>query len=139
MPFKRVMWLGLALCAAGCVGGGEQTKQADAVTQRFIDALDAKAYPAAYAEVSPEFKATMSEDLFEGFVKRIDRKLGPCQAPVKDGNWRVNATTNGYFRDQGYTRACAKGTLQISVNVVVRGGEAKILGYRATSPLLLTD
>jgi hypothetical protein len=81
----------------------------------------------------------MSPDLFAGLMQRISRKLGDCQAPSTTFDWHVNATQNGFFRTQGYTRKCANGELGESVTMVVRNGTAKLAGYYARSPLLLTD
>jgi hypothetical protein len=137
--FKR-----LAICVAlvslttGCVGG-EDSKKADAAADRFYQQLAAKQYQAIYDDAAPELRNAIQEPVLAGFLARIDRKFGDCQPPVKNGNWRFNMTTNGYFNDQGYTRSCAKGQLNETVSVVVRGGVGRLTGYHADSPLLLTD
>jgi hypothetical protein len=138
MACRHTLWIGLALLTSGCLGR-DDSKWADAAVDRFYQHMAAKQYQAIYAEASPEFRASMAPDLFGKAMQRIDRKLGACQPPVKQPNWNVNATTNGYFRTQGYRRVCANGQLNETVTTVVRDGDAKLGGYYANSPLLLTD
>jgi hypothetical protein len=130
--------IGLALLTSAC-NDPTSGPLADQATTRFYQALAAKDYHGIYAATSPEFQQASSEPVFTGFLERIDRKMGPCRAPVKTANWRVNYSTSGVYRDQGYTRACANGTLTENISIVVRGGQAKMIGYHADSPLLLTD
>ena len=73
------------------------------------------------------------------FIPRRDDCKAPRQAPVTQTQWRTNATPQGVFQEQGYSRTCANGVLEESVTMVVRNGEAKLAGYQASSPLLLTD
>jgi len=130
--------IALALLIAGCVNQADSKKITDA-QYAFFAQVQAKQYPAIYDQAAPEFQAAMARDTFIGFMQRIDRKLGDCKAPVKQMNWHVNATQSGYFSTQGYTSACANGPLQQTLTIVLRGGEAKVVGYQASSPLLLTD
>ena len=95
-------------------------------TDQFYQRIAAKDYQAIYRDAAPEFRGSMSPDLFVGMMERIDRRLGACKAPVKIMNWHVNATTNGYFRDQGYSRACANGPLQETVTIVVRNASPAV-------------
>ena len=135
---KRIWIVGLAVLTTSC-RGAEASQKSDVATQRFFAQVTAKQYQQVYDETAPEFKSSTSAQLFVGMMQRIDRRLGACQAPVKNANWRVNATTNGYFQSQGYTRSCANGKLDETVTTVVRGGEAKVVGYNANSPRLMTD
>jgi hypothetical protein len=58
---------------------------------------------------------------------------------VKAADWHVNSTTSGYYSTQGYTAACANGQLSLKVTIVLRNGDARVLGINADSPLLMTD
>jgi hypothetical protein len=132
------MAIGLALALAGCASQADNRKIA-AAQEAFFAAVQAKQYATIYDNASPEFQAAASRDIFIGFMQRIDRKLGECKAPTKQMNWNANLNPNGYFVAQGYASACANGQLDQSLTIVLRGGEAKVEGYTATSPLLLTD
>jgi hypothetical protein len=130
--------IGLALATSACNDHTTGPEADQAVTQ-FYQNLAARNYHAIYADASPELQQNVSEANFTGFLARVDRKLGACQPAVKAMSWNVNYTPNGVFRSQGFTRACANGTLTENVAMVVRGGQAKLYGYHADSPLLLTD
>jgi len=132
------MIIGLALMTSAC-NDTTTGPLADQATAQFYQDLAAKDYHALYGLTSPEFRQVSTESNFTGFLQRIDRKMGRCQAPVKTANWRVNYSTNGVFRDQGYSRACANGVLTENISIVVRGGQAQIVGYHADNPILLTD
>jgi hypothetical protein len=138
MARRDVAWVALVLLTSGCLGK-QDAAQVEAANQRFFAQGAAKQYEAMYDAAAPELRAATPKDVFIGYMERIDRRLGPCQAPVKSLNYRFNASTNGYFATQGYTRVCANGPLTITVTTVLRHGEAKIAGYDAESPLLLTD
>jgi len=128
----------LVLMTSACLNKMD-TKKTDDAMNAFFAQVRAKQYDAIYSAAAPELQATTTHDVFIGFMQRIDRKLGDCQPPLKQMNWHVNATSSGYFSTQGYTSACANGSLQQTLTVVLRGGEAKVAGYQASSPLLLTD
>jgi hypothetical protein len=135
---KYALWIALALALTGCSMKADN-KLSDDATDRFYQELAAKQYAQIYQDAAPEFQAAMPADTFVRMMQRIDHKLGACQPPVKALDWHVNATTSGFFRTQGYIRACANGPLPESVTMVVRGGQAKLAGYFARSTLLLTD
>ncbi len=130
----------IALCLGlgGCLSKVDSKKVDDAETQLFAE-LAAKQYETIYDNAAPEFTAGTSKEVFFGFMQRIDRKLGACQTPVKAADWHVNSTTSGYYSTQGYTVACANGQLSLKVTIVLRNGEAKLMGLNADSPLLMTD
>jgi hypothetical protein len=128
----------LALGLSGCLSKVDSKKVDDAENQLFAQ-LAAKQYETIYDTAAPEFRAGTSKDVFLGFMQRIDRKLGACQTPVKAADWHVNSTTSGYYSTQGYTAACANGQLSLKVTIVLRNGDARVLGINADSPLLMTD
>jgi hypothetical protein len=129
---------GFAALAAGCTPSGAG-QAIEAATNQLFDQVAAKQYAQIYEAAAPEVTKDITEDLFVGFMQRVDRRLGACQRPVKAANWSFNSTTSGYFTTQGYTATCANGQLTLLVTMVVRQGAAKLAGYQATSPLLLTD
>lgn len=138
----RTMWLGAlgaALALGGCGVSQTDSKAGDQVTKQFYDQVAAKQYAAIYQGAAPEFRQGVSQALFEGMMARIDRKLGACQAPAKAMSWRINVTSNGTVRDQGYSRACANGKLDETVTTITRDGKTQLAGYHANSPLLMTD
>ncbi|MFI4933299.1 MAG: hypothetical protein ACHP7N_01660 [Caulobacterales bacterium] len=138
MSWKHAFWIGLVLLASGCSAAGD-SKQADEANSRFYQQVAAKQYAAVYQDAAPEFQNAMTSATYLGLMQRIDRKLGACGPPVKAFDWHANATTDGFFQSQGYTRTCANGQLGETVTMVVRNGHAKLAGYYARSPLLLTD
>jgi hypothetical protein len=127
-----------ATALTACLGQAD-TRQVDDATNQVFSQIQAKQYDAIYDNAAPEFQGAESKAIWDGFMQRIDRKLGACQTPKKTMNWRSNATTNGFFVAQGYSAACANGQLQLTVTTVLRGGQVKLVGYNANSPLLLTD
>jgi outer membrane murein-binding lipoprotein Lpp len=134
----RTVSIATALLLGGCLNQADSAKMDAAETQFFAQAK-AKQYEAIYDAAAPEFKAATTADTFVGMMQRIDRKLGDCQSPVKQLNWRANATTEGYFMTQGYASTCANGKLDQTLSLVMRNGVVQVEGYDAKSPLLLTD
>jgi hypothetical protein len=135
---KQVTLMLVALPLAGCLGQVD-TQKVDAATNQVFAQVQAKQYDAIYDSASPEFQGSATKDVWDGFMQRIDRKMGTCKTPAKTMNWRSNATTNGFFVSQGYVAACANGQLELTVTTVLRGSQVKLVGYNAASPLLLTD
>ncbi|HEX4196755.1 MAG TPA: hypothetical protein VHZ26_04875 [Caulobacteraceae bacterium] len=138
MAAKHALWVGVALLTSGCLGQAD-AKKVDDATARFYQQVAARQYQVIYDQAAPELRDNISPDIFVGFMQRIDRRLGACQPPVKRMDFHTNATSQGFFQEQGYNQTCANGALQESVTMVLRGGEAKLAGYHASSPLLLTD
>lgn len=136
----RRAFVGLVLAApvAACLGQAD-TKAVDDATGRIFSEIQAKQYDAVYDDAAPEFQNASNRTVWDGFMRRIDRRLGACQTPKKTPNWRSNATPNGFFLTQGYQAACANGQLQLTVTTVLRNGHVRLVGYHADSPLLLTD
>jgi hypothetical protein len=130
--------IALALITSACLNKADAKQTDDAMTAFFAQ-VRAKQYDAIYAAAAPEFQAAATHDVFVGFMQRIDRKLGDCQAPVKQMDWHVNVTTNGVITTQGYVSTCANGKLAQRVTIILRNGQAQLAGYNANSPLLLTD
>ncbi len=128
----------LSIPLAACLAQGDAKKVDDATNQIFAE-IQAKQYDLIYNNAAPEFQQAASRAVWDGFMQRIDRKLGACQMPKKAMSWRSNATTNGFYLAQGYTSDCANGQLQLTVTTVLRDGQVKLVGYNANSPLLLTD
>ena len=116
-----------ALTLAGCLNQGDSKKLDDATAQLFAR-MQAGQYDAIYADAAPELTGATSKDGFVAFMQQVDAAYGACQAPVKQMNFHVNATTNGYFSTQGYTAQCAKGPKQLQVTLVLRQGVARLAG-----------
>ena len=133
MTSKPALWIGLALLTSGCLGQAD-SKKADDATARFYQLLAAKQYQTAYDEAALDLKNSTSAADFIALMQRIDANMGPCQAPVKRMEIHTNASSAGFFRDQGYSRTCANGKLNETVTVVVRDGVAKVAGYRFAGP-----
>jgi hypothetical protein len=127
-----------ALILGGCLNKTD-TKAADDASARFYQQVAARQYEAIYDAAAPDLQSATSRDIFVGYMKRVDRKLGACQPAKARMDWHINVTSAGAFRTQGYSRACANGPLQEQVTLVIRGGVAKLAGYSANSQLLLTD
>lgn len=139
MALKRTLWIAVAaLALAACVNKAD-SKASDAAIAQFYQRVAAKDYGAVWDEAAPQLQTSTARDLFIGMMQRIDRKLGACQPPVKQFDFHINVGSGGTTISQGYQRACANGPLAEKVTVLVAGGHAKILGYDAQSPLLLTD
>jgi len=133
MARKHALWIGLALLTSGCLGQAD-SKKADDATARFYQLLAAKQYQTAYDEAALDLKNSTSAADFVAAMQRIDTNMGACQAPVKRLDIHTNASSAGFFRDQGYSRTCANGTLNETVTIVVRDGVAKVAGYRFAGP-----
>ena len=133
MASKHALWIGLALLTSGCLGQAD-AKKADDATARFYQLVAAKQYQTVYDEAAVDLKNSTSAADFIAVMQRIDTNMGACQAPVKRLDIHTNATSAGFFRDQGYSRACANGTLNETVTIVVRDGVAKVAGYRFAGP-----
>ena len=138
MAWKHTLWIALALALGACVNKAD-TKASDAAIAGFYRHVAAKDYGGAWDEAAPQFQAATARDLFIGMMQRIDRKLGACQPPAKQFDFHINVDSGGTTITQGYQRTCANGALAEKVTVLVAGGHAKIVGYDANSPLLLTD
>jgi hypothetical protein len=135
MSGKRTAWVALALLTSGCLGQAD-SKKADDATARFYQELAARRYQAIYDEAAPDLRNTTSAADFIDFMQRIDAAMGACQPPVKRFDWHTNATTSGFFLNQGYNRTCAKGAIVENVTIVVRDGAAKLAGYQMESHTL---
>ena len=135
---RRLFCIALLAFLSGCLNGAD-SKQVDAAFARLFSEIQAKQYDVIYAEAAPELQTSMPKDTFVAMMQRGDRKLGACPSPTTPTTWRVNATTNGYFSARAYTVACANGQMTESLTMVLRNGQAKLAGYGASSPLLLTD
>ena len=133
MARKHALWIGLALLTSGCLGQAD-SKKADDATARFYQLLAAKQYQTAYDEAALDLKNATSAADFIAVMQRIDTNMGACQAPVKRMEIHTNASSAGFFRDQGYSRTCANGKLNETVTIVVRNGVAQVAGYRFAGP-----
>jgi hypothetical protein len=133
MARRHALWIGLALLTSGCLGQAD-AKKADDATARFYQQLAAKQYQAIYDEAAPDLKTAASLDDFTALMQRVDQAMGACKAPVKRLDFHTNATPAGFFREQGYSRACANGPLTETVTIVVRNGQARLAGYRFAGP-----
>jgi hypothetical protein len=127
-----------ALILGGCLNKTD-IKAADDATTRFYQQVAAKQYDAIYDAAAPDLQSATHRDIFIGYMKRIDRKLGACQAAKPRMDFHINVTPAGAFRTQGYSRDCANGPLQEQVTMVIRKGVATLAGYSGNSQLLLTD
>jgi hypothetical protein len=135
---RRLFWISILLLTSGCLNSAD-SKQVDAAFVRLFSEIQAKQYDVIYDEAAPELQTSMPKDTFVAMLQRVDRKLGACPAPTTPTNWRVNATTGGYFAARSYALTCANGQMTESLTLVLRNGQAKLAGYNASSPLLLTD
>jgi len=100
--------------------------------------MDRGEYAAIYDKATPEFRASIGRDVSIAFMTRVHRKMGACQqAPASVAGMTVN--TNGSFVTTVSTRSCEKGNLAEQFVWRVTGGTAKLIGYNANSPSLLTD
>ena len=121
-----------ALTVAGCMNAAS-TKAADDATNRFYQQVAAKEYQAIYDGAATELKNSTSASDFVAMMQRIDANMGACGPPKKRMDIHVNINNGVTFRTQGYTRACAKGPLDESVTIVLRGGQAQLSGYHLGS------
>jgi len=135
---RRVLCVLALLSLSACLNSGD-SKDVDAASAQIFARIEAKQYDAIYDAAAPELQASMPKPTFVAMMQRIDRKLGACPKPSSPIGWRVNATTGGYFSTRNYKTTCANGELTQSVTIVLRNGQAKLAGYFAGSPLLLTD
>lgn len=127
--------IGLALC--GC-STQKDFQEAERATDDFHLQAAKGNYAGIYDASSATFKAAASRDMLTGMMQRINRKLGPCAAPERQG-FNVNYNTGGTFVVLNYTRKCANGPLEENFTWRVENGKAVLYGYHANSPLLATD
>ena len=138
MVVRRLAWALPALLMTGCLNHAD-TKLADDATTRFFQLAAAKDYQTIYDEAAPELQNNISEPDFAALMQRIDANMGPCQPPMKRMDLHINMQGGAIFRDQGYTRMCAKGRLNDDVDIVLRDDAAKLAGYHVGGGLAVTN
>jgi hypothetical protein len=132
------MWAGVAsaLLLGGCLNSTDN-KAIDAAETQFFTQVAAKQYEAIYDAASPDFQASGTKDAFVALMQHMDEKLGACQPAVRQMDYHININQAGTFVTQGYQTKCANGTLDQKLQIVLRGGVAKLLRYDADSPALV--
>ena len=125
----------LALCGCSAKADYQAAKTA---TDNFHQQMAAANYAAIYDVTNSGFRANTSRETLIGFLKRINRKLGPCGEASQQG-FNVNYNTGGAFVTLSYSRKCAKAELEEQFVWQIEGGKALLFRYNADSPVLLTD
>lgn len=126
-----------ALAFSGC-STQKNFQEAERATDEFHLQMAKGNYGGIYDATGAPFKATTSRELLIGMLQRINRKLGPCGDPNRQG-FNVNYNTGGTFVMMSYTRKCANGPLEESFTWRIEGDKAVLYGYHANSPVLATD
>ena len=126
-----------ALALLGCSFSADYGDAKNA-TEVFHRLMDGSEYAAIYDTSAKRFQESATRENMIGFFKRINRKMGKCDAaPAAFSGYQ--ATTSGTFVTTTSSRMCANGTLSERFTWLMIGGKATLLGYHANSPLLLTD
>jgi hypothetical protein len=125
----------LTLC--GC-STEKHFQEAEHATDEFHMQFAKGNYGGMYDATGSLFKSNTSRDQLIGMLQRINRKLGTCGDPKRQG-FNVNYNTNGIFVSLMYSRKCANGPLGEYFNWRIEEGKAVLYGYRADSPVLATD
>lgn len=139
-PFLSSRCVAIALAAA-CLASCSLSKDlatarqaVDGFHQKLMKAQDDAIYDGAHAS----YRSTVSRETNRGLFARIRRKMGAF-ADSTNTQYLTNASTSGTFVTLHYTTKCANGDLEEQFVWRVDAGEARLVSYRANSPLLLTD
>jgi hypothetical protein len=103
----------------------------------FHDLMDREEYSSIYILAQGGFRGITSEQL-TAFLRRVNRKLGRCSSAT-DRVGGVVAATSGITVTITSSRTCASGPLQEQLVWRMMSGRTTLVGYKAISPLLLTD
>jgi hypothetical protein len=134
---RRLILISAVLALYGCslsADYGEARKAGDS----FHSLVDSGEYAAIYDGASKGFQQSLSRDQLIGFLSRVNRKMGKCEAAVITFGGYVTSTS-GASVTMNSSRVCANGKLTELFVWRIVGGKATLLRYTANSPLLLTD
>ena len=129
------IWLlALPLFLASCGGAAD--------TKRGVENFRARAAQTSFTEIywraAPEFRQSATEEQFLRVMTTQDRKLGPWTSAAEPG-WNVTRGTAGQVVNLTYQSQFAKGAVSEKFTWRIEDGEPVLLGYHATSPLLITE
>lgn len=124
-----------ALCGCSASANVDIAKKA---TDAFHQQMSAGSYDAIYESTNSAFRSNGSREQINGFLKRVNRKMGDCGDSTLNG-WNFNFNTAGNFVSLNYTRKCASGDLGEQFVWEIANGKAFLQRYQANHPSLLTD
>ncbi len=122
---------------SGC-SSQKDFQQAERATDEFHMQFAKGSYGEIYDSSDKPIKTSATREQMIGMLQRINRKLGPCGDPNRQG-FNVNYNTGGTFVTMVYTRKCANGQLEENFVWRIQGGKPILYGYHFNSPVLATD
>jgi len=128
MDHKSLLWLGLAVLTAGCLGGAD-AKKVDDAQQNFFKEKAARAYSQMFVEAAPELQKSTTSDQFVATMQAFDDAFGQCQPPKKKLDIHTNADSNGFVTSQGFTQDCERATVDETLTIILRNGLAQVQGF----------
>lgn len=123
------------LCACSL---GRSLETAKLAVDQFHRELAAARDDTIYDGAGTEYWQSITRESNHGMMARIRRKLGSCKESLNTQFFN-NATTSGTFVTLHYKSTCTNGELDEDFKWRIEGDRAVLVGYRASSPLLLTD
>lgn len=130
----NIWLLALPLLLASC-GGTDDAK-------RGVANFRARAAQTSFSEIywraAPEFRQSGTEEQFLRVMTALDRKLGRWTSASEPG-WNVTRGTGGQVVNLTYQSQFSKGAVSEQFTWRIEDGEPVLLGYHATSPLLITE
>jgi hypothetical protein len=126
---------GLLFC--GC-SGQQDFQKAERATDEFHMQFAKGNYGEIYDASDSAIKTSATREQMIGMLQRINRKLGPCGDPNRQG-FNVNYHTSGRFVTMPYTRKCANGQLTENFIWRIQDGKPILYSYRFNSSVLATD
>jgi hypothetical protein len=127
--------IAFVLCGCSASANVDIAKKA---TDAFHQQMSAESYDAIYESTNNAFRSSGSREQINGFLKRVNRKMGACGDSTLNG-WNFNFNTAGNFVSLNYTRKCASGDLREQFVWQIANGKASLQQYVANHPSLLTD
>jgi hypothetical protein len=134
---QSLLGLVVVLALSGCSFSADYAA-AQASCRDFHRQVDQGEYGSIYDAGLPAFQAGATKEQIVGMFSRVSRILGKCgEASVNFGG--IQATTNGTFVTTTGARNCQNGVLGEKFVWQMKSGQALLVQYTATNPLLLTD
>jgi hypothetical protein len=99
--------------------------------------LAAGQYAAIYDAAAPAFRARVSRTDSARYFGALHDKMGECKTPAAEPNFFVNANPSGTTVRLRYRLQCASGSLEETLIFAVSGDGTQLLGYNASSPVLV--
>ncbi len=129
--------MALALLFVGC-NPVESFGTAERATEVLYDRMAKGQVALIHSESTEGFRKVTDLAFFAGVTARLNRKLGACSAATTVSK-NVTAFPTGVFVTLNKQRNCTGGVLSERISWQILGGQAKLVGYNANSPVLAVD